>query len=130
MADSSYFLPPYDLRKADAATKALRQRLTELQPAATPQRRPFGFSKAVKKTSALQAASTAASATNEDTFTAAERHDGSGAQDSDAAANREHHGQHGAAPAAQDVRQPIDLEADRCAGQCPSYVRNHVQCRL
>lgn len=48
VAESSYFLPQYDLRQATAATAALRQRLADVAAALQPRRR-FGFSRAVKK---------------------------------------------------------------------------------
>lgn len=53
VAESSYFLPLYDLRQATAAAAALRQRLAEVSAALQPRRR-FGFSKALKKTSPLE----------------------------------------------------------------------------
>jgi hypothetical protein len=112
VAESSYFLPPYDLRKADAAVKALRQRLAEERPAATPQRRPFGFSKAVKRTSAMQNACSAASTA--DTNSTAERQNSSGAEGSGTVANGEQRGLSGAAPAAQEGRQASDPLPGRC----------------
>ena len=48
VAESSYFLPAYDLRAATAAAAALRQRLADAAAAAQPRRR-FGFSRSTKK---------------------------------------------------------------------------------
>ena len=48
VAESSYFLPQYDLRQATAAAAALRLHLADVAAALQPRRR-FGFSRAVKK---------------------------------------------------------------------------------
>jgi len=114
VAQSAYFLPQYDLRKADAAVKALRQRLVDAGQAAAPQRRPFGFSKAVKRTSALQAADDSPNAQSMTPASVDEQQTISSIADGDAATVAGRDSQNGACSATNDGPRLHDVAAGRC----------------
>ena len=121
VAQSAYFLPQYDLRRADAAVKALRQRLVDAGPAAAPQRRPFGFSKAVKRTSALHAGDGSQDAQSTTLASADEQLHSSSVADGDAASTAGHDRQNGACSALGDGPRLHDAAEGRCgccAGAC------------
>ena len=124
VAQSAYFLPQYDLRKADSAVKALRQRLVDAGPAAAPQRRAFGFSKAVKRTSALQTADGAPDAESATpASTDEQQHHSSSVARGGATIRAEHGSQNGACPAANDGSQLHDAPAGRCGYYAAARLR-------
>ena len=102
----------------------------EVGPAAAPQRRAFGFSKAVKRTSALQAADDASATVPTVPTSTDEQRPPCRIADGDALHHGARDGQNGALSATSDGLRPQEAAPGRweCTEACRCLYQLHVLC--